>query len=138
MFQSFSGRTTFIAAIVMMAAVSALAQSDQGSLRGTVRDQTKAVIPGATVVAANQRTGEQRNAVSDERGSYLITNLRPSEYSIEVTAPGFAAFKAPGIQVLVGQTHTVDAELRLEGMNQTLTVTGDGETSVDTTSARLG
>jgi hypothetical protein len=137
MVHSFRRRSSFLV-FILLAAFTAEAQTDQGSIRGTVRDQTKAVIPGATIVVANQRTGGHRNAVSDERGSFLVTNLRPSEYTIEVSAPQFAASKATGIQVLVGQTHTVDFELRLEGMAQTLTVTGDGEAGVDMSSARLG
>jgi hypothetical protein len=122
----------------MLAAIAASAQSDQGRLRGTVHDQTKAVVPGATITVRNERTGEERTAATDERGSYLVTNLRPSLYTIEANAPQFAAARAAGVQILVGQTLTVDIELQIEGTTQTMTVVGDGEAGIDTTSARLG
>ena len=83
-----------------------LAQSDQSQVTGTVRDQSKAVIPAAKVTAKNERTGEERTVNTDEQGHYLITNLKPSLYTIRVSASGFVDSEVTGVQLLVGQTLT--------------------------------
>ena len=80
-----------------------IAQSDSGRIAGVVHDQTKAVVPGAKVTIKNERTGEERTADTDEQGYYVITNLKPSVYTIRVVASGFGQTEMTGMQVLVGQ-----------------------------------
>jgi len=53
------------------------AQTDQGRIIGTVRDQSKAIVPGATVTVKNDRTGEERNINTTDQGQYLVTALKP-------------------------------------------------------------
>src|SRR5262245_42190058 len=75
--------------VVLMFAVTFLtvhAQQDQGRIGGVVKDANGAIVPGASVLVKNERTGEERTATSTESGSYIVSGLRPSVYTI--TASG--------------------------------------------------
>src|SRR5262245_15086694 len=76
----------FILAALFGLSGVALAQIDQASVSGTVHDQNKAVVTGATVTVKNDRTGDVRTATAKEDGSFTIRNLKPSTYTITVTA----------------------------------------------------
>jgi hypothetical protein len=89
----------------------ALAQIDQARITGVVRDQNNAMIPGATVTVKNERTGETRTTSSKEDGSFIITNLKPSLYTIQVTAANFAKSEYTSVEVVVGQEFNLSAEL---------------------------
>ena len=116
----------------------AIAQTDQGRLVGTVRDQHNAAVGGATLVVRNERTGEERTITSTEQGQYLVTALKPSLYTVNVTAAGFASAQYTSIQVSVGQEVTLDVELRPAGTTESVTVVGTEDPAIDTSSARLG
>ena len=66
----------------------ALAQTD-GRFAGTVLDQSGALVPGATVVVVNEKTGEQRMVTANAEGRYLVTNLKPAMYTIRATFGNF-------------------------------------------------
>jgi hypothetical protein len=116
----------------------AVAQTDQGRIVGTVRDQNHAVVGAATLVIKNERTGEERTVTSTEQGQYLVTALKPSLYTINVTAAGFASVQHTNVQVSVGQEVTLDVELRPAGTTESVTVVGTEDPALDTSSARLG
>src|SRR5436305_1435390 len=67
----------------------AIAQSDNGTINGTVADPSGAVIPKATVTVKNQATGAERSEVTNEAGLYSITNIPPGAYTVTVIASGF-------------------------------------------------
>jgi hypothetical protein len=113
-------------------------QSDQGRIAGTIHDQSKAVIPGAKVTIKNERTSEERVVAADEQGFYLVTNLKPSVYTIKVIASGFADSEITGLQLLVGQTLTTDLEIKPSGTSETVNVVANQESAIDTSSAVLG
>src|SRR5215471_13064286 len=94
--------TPLAVAVVLVFTATAFAQSDAGRIAGTLTDQNGAVVPGAVVTAKNDRTGEERSATSGDDGTYLITALKPSTYTVTVNAPGLSA-TANNVQVLVGQ-----------------------------------
>ncbi len=127
---------TFLAQLFLPAA--ALSQADQGRLVGTVRDQTKAVIQGASVTIKNELTGEERTVTTNDQGLYLVANLKPSTYAIRVRAQGFGDSEIRAVQVLVGETLTRDIEIKASGTSETVTVVATEETTLDTTSARIG
>ena len=79
--------------------LSTLAQSDQGRIAGTVKDQTGAVIPNATILVKNERTGDERTATSNADGYYTITALRPSLYTVKISASNFANYEVKSAQV---------------------------------------
>src|SRR5687767_9632444 len=96
-----------------------------GSIAGTVKDTSGAVLPGVTVEAASPALIEKvRVAVTDDQGNYKITDLRPGVYTVTFTLPGFATFRREGIELTGGFTGTVSPEMRVGGLEETVTVTG--------------
>ena len=71
----------WLLAIALFLPTLAFAQND-GRFVGVVLDPSGAVIPGATVIVKNERTGEERSVMSNAEGRYVVTNLRPSVYTI--------------------------------------------------------
>jgi outer membrane receptor protein involved in Fe transport len=107
----------FFFAALLMCSVSAIVFAQQpatATLSGRVVDPNGAVIRGATVTATQKATGAKRDATTNDDGVFVISNLQPGEYDIQIKAPGFAdkASKDP-LQVRVGQTTTLDARLEL-------------------------
>src|SRR5688572_17405454 len=98
----------------------------QASISGAVKDASGAVVPGVTVEAASPVLIEKvRTAVTDASGQYRIENLRPGLYSVTFTLPGFATVVREGIELAGVFTATVDADLRLGGLEETIRVTGE-------------
>jgi hypothetical protein len=117
---------------------AARSQTDQGRITGAVHDQARALVPGARVTAKNAQTGEERTAITNEEGSFLLTNLKPSMYTIRVRAQGFSEGEIARIQVLVGQAMTLDLEVKPAGTSETIDIVAGDEAGLDTTSARIG
>src|ERR1043165_1505118 len=78
---------------VLALPVVAMAQTDQGKVSGTVRDQTNAFVAGATVTVKNERTGESRNAVTNDQGYFLISFLKPPHYTTKAGKNGFGVIE---------------------------------------------
>src|SRR5262245_13097801 len=112
-------------AIIGALVIPATAQVDQGRIAGTVRDDSGAVIPGVTVNIKNERTGEERTAVTGDNGDYLVVALRPSVYTVTAMLPAFANSEITGIQLNVGQKATIDLTLKPAGVAQEVTVSAD-------------
>ena len=118
---------------------AASAQIDTGRIAGVVRDPVGAMVAGATVVAKNARTGEERTATTDAEGLYQIPALRASNYTVTVTAPNFAANTFTNVQINVGQEQKLDVSLVAGGVSEDVTVlSGATEAAIDTGSARMG
>ena len=101
----------------------ALAQAS--AIAGVVRDTSGAVMPGVTVEASSPALIERvRSATTDERGQYKIVDLRPGTYVVTFTLPGFATVKREGIDLPATFTATVNADLRVGALEETVTVTG--------------
>jgi hypothetical protein len=127
-----------IAAIVLLQ-FPAQAQTDQGRILGTVRDQNGALVQGASVVVKNDRTGEERTATANGEGGYIVPALRASQYTITVAATNFAATTITGVQLTVGQDQTLDVTVSPTGVSESIdVVAGASEAAIDTSSARLG
>src|SRR5688572_11186431 len=98
----------------------------QASIAGVVRDTSGAVLPGVTVEAASPALIEKvRSVVTDGAGQYRIIDLRPGTYAVTFTLTGFSAFKRDGIELSGSFTATVNADLRVGALEETVTVTGD-------------
>src|SRR5262245_3843181 len=116
----------WVASAVVILALSAVghAQTDQGKVSGTVRDSSGAFVSGATVTVKNEKTGEQRTAVSTEAGVFLVANLKPSTYAIRVEKQGFGPIEYTEMTVGVGQELALDFEFRPAGVQEAITVVG--------------
>ena len=108
----------------------------QAVIAGAIKDTSGAVLPGVTVEAASPALIEKvRSAVSDGNGVYRIEDLRPGTYTVTFTLPGFATLKREGIVLTGSFTASVDADMRVGGLEETVTVTGESPI-VDVASAR--
>ncbi|MEQ1898573.1 MAG: carboxypeptidase regulatory-like domain-containing protein [Vicinamibacterales bacterium] len=112
----------------LLAAQAASAQTTAG-IAGTARDTTGAVLPGVTVEVASPALIEKvRIAVTDGQGRFNVTDLRPGVYSVTFTLPGFNTFKREGMEISAGFTGTANAEMKVGGLEETVTVTGASPT----------
>jgi hypothetical protein len=119
--------------VVLLVPATVLAQA---SLTGTVRDVSGGVIPGVTVEAASPALIEKvRTAVTNDSGQYRIIDLRPGTYSLTFTLPGFSTVRRDNINLTGSQTLTIPVVLRVGGLDETITVTGDAPV-VDVQNAR--
>src|SRR5689334_1804112 len=116
-----------VAKVALLAAVvlfPALAHAQ--SLAGVVRDASGAVLPGVTVEAASPALIEKvRSVVTDGTGQYRLETLPPGSYSVTYSLPGFSTVKRDGVEVSTGVTVTLNAEMRVGGVQETITVTGE-------------
>ena len=97
-----------------------------GSFAGVIRDASGAVLPGVTVEAASPALIEKvRATVSDGEGRYRIPGLRPGTYSVTFTLPGFKTVRRDGIELTTGFIATVNAELSVGAVEETITVSGE-------------
>ena len=103
----------------------AFGQSASSVITGSVRDTTGAVMPGVTVEASSPVLIEKvRSAVTDEQGQYRIIDLRPGMYTVTYTLTGFSTVKREGIELQPSFTATINVELRVGSLEETITVAG--------------
>ena len=108
--------------ILVLAPAAARAQS---AIAGVVKDTSGAVMPGVTVEAASPALIERtRSVVTDGQGLYKIVDLRPGVYDVIFTLPGFNTVKRDAIELPANFTATVNAELRVGALEETVTVSG--------------
>src|SRR5262249_9122886 len=119
------GRTLLLSFIILLVCSISFAQSDRGTITGTISDQTSAVIPGASVVAVNGESGTKYETVSTETGNFTLTQVPPGVYSMSVELPGFKKYVRQGINVLVAQTLRIDVSLEVGVAGDEQTVTPD-------------
>src|SRR5438132_1053397 len=121
--QRFSFGGLALMAILLVWPAASFAQN--AGFAGVVKDPSGAVMPGVTVEAASPALIEKvRTVVTDGEGQYKIVDLRPGTYSVTFTLAGFTAVKREGIDLSAGFTATVNAELRIGSMEETITVSG--------------
>jgi Carboxypeptidase regulatory-like domain/TonB dependent receptor-like, beta-barrel len=117
------GRICRMAVVALLLASPLWAQ--EAGIAGVVKDATGAVLPGVTVTATSPVLIEQqRTAITDAAGRYVITPLRPGIYKVEFTLSGFGTTVREGIILTSGLTANVEAELRVGGVQESVTVTG--------------
>src|SRR5438093_8095746 len=116
----------FVASGLLFLPATAWAQSETGTVAGVVKDTSGAVMPGVTVEAASPALIERvRTVVSDGQGLYRIVDLRPGTYTVTFTLAGFSTFKREGVELTSGFTATVNGELKVGSLEETVTVTGE-------------
>ena len=107
-----------------MAPAAALAQD--GTIAGVVKDPSGAVLPGVTVEASSSVLLEKvRTVVTSGGGQYSLVALPPGTYNLTFTLPGFSVVRQEGIQLTAAITATINVELRVGALEETVTVTGE-------------
>ena len=122
-------KTAKLASAVVIAlawcSTGAFAQGS-GSIAGVVKDTTGAVLPGVTVEASSPALIEKtRSVVTDGQGAYKIVDLRPGIYAVTFTLTGFSTVKREGIELTSAFTASVNADLKVGSVSETITVSGE-------------
>src|SRR5512138_278974 len=115
-----------LAALLVLSLPSAAGAQVLGTVAGNVKDASGAVLPGVTVEAASPALIEKvRSAVTDGSGQYRIIDLTPGVYSLTFTLPGFNTVKRENIELTGNATVTIPADMKVGGLEETITVTGE-------------
>ena len=130
-----SGIRRFLLVCAILA-LPAIGYAQEAVLNGTVTDSTGGVLPGVTVTATNEATGNTFVAVTDAGGRYRIP-VRTGAYRIVCELSGFGTATRTGVLLLVGQTVTIDMRMAVSGLAETVTVTGETPL-LNTSSSTLG
>jgi hypothetical protein len=119
-------RNVFIAVVLVLGSVAMPAPGfAQSAIAGVVKDATSGVLPGVTVEASSPALIEKtRTVVSDDAGQYKIIDLRPGTYTVTFTLSGFSAVKREGVELPPNFTVSVNAEMRVGAVEETITVAG--------------
>src|SRR5262245_52985615 len=98
----------------------------QATLAGTVKDASGAVLPGVTVEAASPVLIEKtRTAIAAATGQYRIESLQPGTYTVTFTLAGFSTLKRDGVELSGTGVIKIDADMKVGGVAETVTVTGE-------------
>lgn len=129
------GRTLrFLVLVGLLAAPVATSAQSTGTVRGVISDESGAVLPGATVLIASVATGQTSETVTSAEGAYLFPFLPPGNYIITFSLPGFREEKRT-VTINVASTVALDVGLKVQGLDETITVTGGVPTiQLDTSS----
>lgn len=110
---------------LLLAAISASAQTGSSGIAGVVKDSSGAVLPGVTVEAASPALIEKvRTVVTDNDGQFKIVSLTPGRYSVTFSLVGFGSMKRDGIDLPANFTAPINAELQVGDLEETITVSG--------------
>jgi len=119
-------RKAVLAAVLLaIAASTAVAQSDRGTITGTVSDPAGAVVANAPIEARNTATGVQYPTVSSETGNFTIAQLPPGPYELTVRVQGFKAYNRAGLTVQVAGVIRIDIPLEVGSSAESVTVTAE-------------
>jgi hypothetical protein len=129
----------------LIAALSLFAQSDRGSITGTISDASGALIPGAKIVLTNLATGFKSDTVSTGTGNYTLAGLPAGNYTLTVESKGFSRYEQSNIDVQVAVTTRVEVAMRVGGASESVQVTAessllnseDGEVSFTVTGKQI-
>ena len=124
-------------AALLFGVLPASAQDFRGRINGTVTDNTGAVLPGVTVTTSSPALIQPQVQVTGSDGSYRFQALPPGVYTVDFELTGFQTVKREGIRVVINQTLSVDQQLQVATLQETVTVTGESPV-VDTTTTTMG
>jgi hypothetical protein len=113
---------TVLCAFLIALTSSVEAQVLYGSLTGNLTDASGAAVPGAKVEATNVGTGVSKQAVSDDRGTYLFSDLQPGTYKVTIAAPAFATRAFENVAVTLNSVLRLDAQLSVSQVSESINV----------------
>ncbi len=114
-------------AALLLVASAAFAQTDRGTITGTILDPAGATVANAAVEAKNAETGAVYTGASTNTGNYTLASVPAGTYELSVNAPGFKRYVRPGMIVQVAQTIRADATLEVGATSDTVTVTAEAQ-----------
>ncbi len=122
--------------LIAICTSAAFGQAEAGSISGTVRDATGAVVSGANVTVVNAATSATRTTQSGNVGQYGVPGLTPGTYEVTIVVQNFATFKTR-VEVTVGGVTTVDAQLTVGSSSAVVEVTAGAAIEVNTQSQEV-
>ena len=125
-----------VCVLVVLQSSLLFAQFEAGTVLGSVRDQSGAPVPNASVTLEGALTGVNFKSNTDANGNYEFVNERPGSYRVRVTAPGFQTAVASTFDLQVNARQRVDLSLQLGQTSQNVTVTSAAELLETDTSSR--
>ncbi len=123
--------------LVLMVGTLASAQSDKGTLAGTITDASGALVPGATLTVTGAATGTSYTAISTSSGGYRIADMRLGAYNVQVKAAGFKTAERTGVLIQVNTVSSLDITLEVGNTTETVQVVADAPT-LQTESSDIG
>ncbi len=118
-------RSLWIAVCLLAIAFAAFAQTDRGTITGTVSDPAGAVVPNSAIAARNTETGAVYPVAASATGNYTIAQLPAGTYELTVTVPGFKKYVRTGLIIQAAQTIRVDAPLEVGSAAESVTVNAE-------------
>jgi hypothetical protein len=131
------GRSAATFFLLIAGTSAAFAQQGQSSVQGRVVDESGLALPGVTVVVTHQESGMFRQVVSNPDGSYYVTGVLPGLYRVTADLTGFKKYDQPDVLLQIGNTTTLEIKLKVGGLEESVTVTGESPL-VDVTSKQIG
>lgn len=119
-------RFVFTTLTICLFAVAALAQSNSGTLVGTISGPD-GVIPGATVTVTDNQTKKERTVLTNGDGGFTVSQLEFGTYTVNVTSTGFKAFSATEVKIDAGREYSLNATLEIGSISETVTVTAGAD-----------
>ena len=112
--------------VLSFATPASLRAQGTAGISGTAKDTSGAVLPGVSVEASSPALIEKTRAVvTDGAGQYKIVSLPPGKYVVTFSLPGFSGVKREGVELTTGFTATINADMRIGGLEESITVSGD-------------
>ena len=132
-------RPLFVTLAILIWATAALAQSNKGTIVGTVRDPNDALVTQAKIKVTSVKTAEVREAETGDEGTYTVTNLEPGAYNVTVDAPGFQTVNIEAVQVETNSRLPLDVKFTsITGGAGSVTVTADSAPLVESETSVRG
>ncbi len=129
--------TSLVLALLLLSNAAIFAQATRGSLSGNIKDPNNATIIGATITIKNTGTNEELRGVSDSQGAFTFASIPLGKYTVTVEAAGFKRTEILEVQIEVGTPAKVDVTMEVGAVTEQVTVTGQAQEIVNTTSPVL-
>jgi len=133
----YSYRIALLVTILFLTSIAGWANDEFAAISGTVVDPSGAAVLGATVALRNSDTGKVDRSITNADGSYVVPNLAPGRYQIEINSPGFKPYTQAGIEVSSGTTARVDIHLVLDSQSTIVEVSADSP-QLDLSTTQIG
>lgn len=135
----FAKRTFFVLLVILTSGIAALAQSNKGTIVGSVKDPNDALVANAQIKVKSAKTGEVRSAETGDEGTYTVTNLEPGRYNVTVEAAGFQTVSIEGVAVETNARLPLDVKFSaVTGGTGTVTVTAESAPLVESETSVRG